>query len=107
LSAAITGAAGGLYVQYFLYLDAGIAFGPWISIEALLTPVVGGIGTAMGPILGAITLHGLGELTRLFAGRIPGIDLVLYGALLIVVIAVAPNGIVGLARRWTGRGGRS
>jgi len=99
LSAAITGAAGALYVQYYLYLDAGIAYGPWISIEALVAPIVGGIGTAFGPILGAAALHGFGELTKLFAGGIPGVDLVLYGLLLIATIAFAPDGIVGLLKR--------
>ncbi|MCU4179616.1 branched-chain amino acid ABC transporter permease [Bosea sp. BH3] len=99
LSAAITGAAGALYVQYYLYLDASIAYGPWISIEALVAPIVGGIGTAFGPILGAAALHGFGELTKLFAGGIPGIDLVLYGLLLIATIAFAPDGIMGLLKR--------
>jgi branched-chain amino acid transport system permease protein len=46
-----------------------------------------------------VTLHGLGEVTKLFAGRIPGIDLVVYGALLIAAIAFAPDGIMGLVRR--------
>lgn len=99
LSAGITGAAGALYVQYYLYLDANIAYGAWISVEALIAPIIGGIGTPLGPIIGAVTLHGLGEVTKLFAGRIPGIDLVLYGALLIAAIAFAPDGIMGLVRR--------
>ncbi len=99
LSAAITGAAGALYVQYFLYLDAGIAFGAWISVEALIAPIVGGIGTAFGPILGALALHLLGEFAKSVAGGIPGIDLVLYGLLLVAVIAFAPGGIMGLLRR--------
>jgi len=99
LSAAITGAAGALYVQYFLYLDAGIAYGPWISIEALIAPIVGGIGTAFGPVLGAVALHIFGEAAKLVAGGIPGIDLVLYGLLLIATIAFAPDGLTGLLKR--------
>src|SRR5204863_2892438 len=54
LSAAITAAAGCFYAQYFLFLDAGIAYGPWISVEALLAPVIGGVGTVFGPLLGAL-----------------------------------------------------
>lgn len=99
LSAGITGAAGALYVQYYLYLDANIAYGAWISVEALIAPIIGGIGTPLGPIIGAVTLHGLGEVAKLFAGRIPGIDLVLYGALLIAAIAFAPDGLMGLLRK--------
>jgi branched-chain amino acid transport system permease protein len=99
LSAAVTAAAGGLYAQYFLYLDAAIAYGVWISVEALLAPIVGGIGTVFGPLIGALALHGLGNLTSLMAGRVPGIDLVVYGALLVLVVAFAPNGLLGLVRR--------
>ena len=47
LSAAITAAGGCFYAQYFLFLDAGIAYGPWISVEALLAPIIGGIGTVL------------------------------------------------------------
>jgi branched-chain amino acid transport system permease protein len=99
LSAAVTAAAGCLYAQYFLYLDSTIAYGVWISVEALLAPIVGGIGTVFGPLIGALALHGLGHLTSLTAGRIPGIDLVVYGALLVLVVAFAPNGLLGLAKR--------
>lgn len=99
LSAAITGAAGALYVQYYLYLDAGIAYGAWISVEALIAPIVGGIGTAFGPVLGAVALHVFGEVAKAVAGGIPGIDLVLYGLLLVAVIAFAPDGLMGLLKR--------
>ena len=54
LSAAITAAGGCFYAQYFLFIDAGIAYGPWISVEALLAPIIGGIGTVFGPLLGAL-----------------------------------------------------
>jgi branched-chain amino acid transport system permease protein len=103
LSGAITAAAGCLYVQKFLYLDANLAYGPWISVEALLAPIIGGIGTVYGPLLGALTLLGLGEITKQFiggwtGGAIPGIDLVLFGVLLILCVAFAPKGMVGIAR---------
>ncbi len=48
ISAAITAAGGGFYAQYFLFIDSSIAYGPWISVEALLAPIVGGIGTVFG-----------------------------------------------------------
>jgi branched-chain amino acid transport system permease protein len=49
LSGAITASAGCLYTQKFLYLDANLAYGPWISVEALLAPIIGGLGTVFGP----------------------------------------------------------
>jgi branched-chain amino acid transport system permease protein len=96
VSAAITAAAGGFYAQYFLFVDSGIAYGPWISVEALLAPIIGGVGTVFGPLLGALVVKMLGEVTKLVAGDAPGLDLVIYGSVLIVVVAFAPRGIVGL-----------
>jgi branched-chain amino acid transport system permease protein len=96
ISAAITAAGGGFYAQYFLFVDAGIAYGPWISVEALLAPIIGGVGTVFGPLLGALVVKTLGELTKLLTGDAPGLDLVIYGGVLILVIAFAPRGIAGL-----------
>jgi branched-chain amino acid transport system permease protein len=95
----VTAAAGGLYAQYFLYVDANIAYGTWISVEAILAPIIGGLGTVFGPLVGAVALHGLGEVTKLAAGSVPGIDLMAFGALLVIAVAFAPDGILGLARR--------
>jgi branched-chain amino acid transport system permease protein len=96
MSAAITAAGGAFYVQYFLFIDSGIAYGPWISVEALLAPIIGGVGTVFGPLLGALVVKTLGELTKLVTGDAPGLDLVIYGGVLVLVIAFAPHGIVGL-----------
>lgn len=105
LSGAMTAAAGCLYTQKFLYLDANIAYGPWISIEALLAPIIGGVGTVFGPLVGAIMLLGLGEITKtifanLMGGSVPGVDLVVFGVLLILCVAYAPRGVLGLVQGW-------
>jgi len=68
LSAALAAMAGIFYAQLFLYLDPGIAFGPTMSVEALLVPIIGGMGTMLGPLLGAIVLQGLGELAMTVLG---------------------------------------
>jgi branched-chain amino acid transport system permease protein len=107
LSAMLTAAAGCLYAQKFLYLDANIAYGPWISVEALLAPIIGGLGTVFGPLVGAVALLGLGELAKqalaaLVGGAMPGVDLVIYGLLLILCVAFAPKGIMGVAARFRG-----
>jgi branched-chain amino acid transport system permease protein len=101
LSAAIAAAGGCFYAQYFLFLDAGIAYGTWISVEALLAPIIGGIGTVFGPLLGALVVKTLGEATKLMTGDAPGLDLVIYGCVLVLVVAFAPRGIAGLLRRRT------
>jgi branched-chain amino acid transport system permease protein len=106
LSAAITATGGCFYAQYFLFLDAAIAYGPWISIEALLAPIVGGVGTVFGPLLGALVVKALGELTKMVAGDAPGLDLVIYGLVLVAVIGFAPRGIAGLISRLVSSGER-
>lgn len=106
-SGAMTAAAGALYLQYYLYIDANIAYGVWISVQALLAAMVGGRGLVIGAVIGAFTLHGLGEVTKEFAGRIPGIDLAIYGLVLVLVVAFAPGGIMGLAKQVRGALSRS
>lgn len=103
LSAAIAAAGGGFYAQYYLFIDAGIAYGPWISVEALLAPIVGGVGTVLGPLVGALVVKALGELTKLFVTDAPGLDLVVYGVMLILVVAFAPRGLAGTVLHWGDR----
>ena len=95
LSAALTAAAGCFYMQYFLFVDAGIGYGTWISVEALLTPIIGGAGTVFGPLLGALVVKSLGEGAKLLTGDLPGLDLMIYGLMLVLIIAFAPRGLVG------------
>jgi branched-chain amino acid transport system permease protein len=96
ISAAITAGGGCFYAQYFLFVDAGIAYGPWISIEALLAPIIGGVGTVFGPLSGALVVKMLSEFAKLAAGDAPGLDLVIYGCVLILVVAAAPRGVGGI-----------
>ncbi|MBX6329900.1 MAG: branched-chain amino acid ABC transporter permease [Pseudolabrys sp.] len=95
MSAAITAAAGCFYTQYFLFVDSGIAYGTWISIEALLTPIIGGIGTLFGPLLGALAVRTLGELAQSITGDAPGLDLVVFGCVLVLVVWFLPRGLAG------------
>jgi branched-chain amino acid transport system permease protein len=103
LSAAVAAAAGCFYAQYFLFIDSSIAFGSRVSVEALLAPIVGGSGTVFGALAGALAVRSLGEVAKIVAGDAPGIDLAIYGAVLVAVIAFAPRGIVGLSATLWGR----
>jgi branched-chain amino acid transport system permease protein len=102
MSAALMAAGGVFYVQYFHYIDPHIAYGPAVSVEALLGPIVGGLGTLFGPLLGAIVLQALGEATRNLAGDVPGVSLVAYGVALVGMVMFLPRGVAGLLAR---RGG--
>ena len=102
ISAAITAAAGCFYVQYFLFIDAPIAYGTWISIEALLTPIIGGVGTVFGPLIGALAVRALGQTAQALTGSAPGLDLIVYGVVLVLVIWFMPGGLAD-ARKWFSR----
>lgn len=99
LSAAITALAGCLYAQTYLYLDPQIGFGTGISVEVLIACVLGGAGTVLGPLVGALALHGVGELAKWALTGVPrplpGLDLALFGALLILAVAFLPAGLIG------------
>ncbi|HRH85319.1 MAG TPA: branched-chain amino acid ABC transporter permease [Rubrivivax sp.] len=108
LSAAFMGAAGAFYLQVFQYIDPAIAFGPGTSVEALLGAIVGGMGTLWGPVLGALALHALSDLTRNLFGALPGINMVIYGAVLVLIVMFMPRGIAGIGQsvRALWRGGK-
>ena len=97
LSGALMGAGGAFYVQVFQYIDPGIAFGPGTSVEALVAAIVGGIGTLWGPVLGAVVLHVLADITRNMFGQLPGINMVIYGVVLVLIVIFLPRGIGGIA----------
>jgi branched-chain amino acid transport system permease protein len=107
LSAAFMGWAGAFYLQVFQYIDPSIAFGPHTSVEALVAAIVGGLGSLWGPLLGALALHLLSDLTRNLFGSLPGINMVIYGSMLIVIVMFLPRGIAGIGqsvtRLWRGK----
>ncbi len=96
LSGGLMAAGGAFYVQVFQYIDPGIAFGPGTSVEALVAAIVGGIGTLWGPLLGALVLHVLSDITRNMFGQLPGINMVIYGVVLVTIVMFLPRGIGGL-----------
>lgn len=100
LSAIITSSAGVYYVQKFLFIEPGIAYGPAKSVEALFAPIIGGLGTIVGPLLGSFFIHGVGEVAKevivYFVGDRPGVDLIFFGMILILVLAFVPRGLYGL-----------
>ena len=98
LSAGFMGAGGAFYVQVFQYIDPAIAFGPPSSIEALVAAIVGGMGTLWGPLLGAAVLHLMAEATRNLFGQLPGLNMVIYGTVLVLIVMFLPRGLSGAGR---------
>jgi len=97
LSAAMTSVSGVFYAFYYNNLFPEQVFSIGRSIEIILGPVIGGVGTLFGPILGAVVLTVLSDsLTELLAAigwEIPGIKQVFYGVVLLAVVMFLPNGI--------------
>jgi branched-chain amino acid transport system permease protein len=104
ISAAVAAFAGVFYAFYYNNLFPEQVFNISRSIEIILGPIIGGIGTLFGPILGAFVLTGLAEALNTamlhFGLDLPGAKQVFYGICLLVVVLVLPNGIwPWLARR--------
>ena len=102
LSAALTAMAGGLYAVVLVIVTPPTVFGMLASAQALIVTLFGGIATIFGPVLGALILVPLGETLHAELGnRLPGIQGVVYGAAIIAVVLMAPEGILPrLAKRW-------
>ncbi len=98
LSGAIGGMGGCFFAQYFLYIDPLVVFGVDKSVEMLLVSMIGGAGTVYGPLVGALLLAFISDITRVLT-QIQGLSLVLYGSLLVVIIAYLPNGLIDLFKR--------
>ena len=98
LSGALCGIGGSFFAQYFLYIDPTIVFGVDKSVEMLLVSMIGGAGTVYGPLIGAVLLAGVGDATRVLT-NVQGLSLVLYGSLLVIIIAFLPNGLIDLFKR--------
>ena len=92
------GAAGTFYAQKYLYIDPPISYSIALSVEMLLVTIVGGMGTVFGPLIGSFVLHAVNEIARHFIST-PGLSLIVYGFILIVIISYLPNGLVGLFRK--------
>jgi branched-chain amino acid transport system permease protein len=100
VSAALTALGGTFWAQYVLFIDPESVFPLSLSILICLVAVLGGVGSLWGPLLGAAVLVPLSEGTRvLLGGTGKALDLVIYGALIMVIAVFQPAGLIGLARR--------
>lgn len=100
LSAALTGVGGSLFSQYFLYLDPTYMISPELSFQFALLPAVGGLGTAIGPVLGSFLITPLSELLRShFGNSAAGLHLVIYSLGLVVVMLYFPSGLAGALQK--------
>ena len=94
ISGALAGAGGGLYACILLVVTPEAVFGMLTSAQALVIPLFGGAGSYWGPLIGAVVLIPLAETLQAELGEIiPGIQGVVYGTAIILVMLLAPEGI--------------
>ena len=96
LSAVMTCVGGALYAQYQLYINPETVSGISVSLQMVFGVIAGGMFVMLGPTVGAFLLLALSESLRVLIGnQVLGIDLSIYGLLLIVFIIFMPKGILG------------
>jgi ABC-type branched-subunit amino acid transport system ATPase component/ABC-type branched-subunit amino acid transport system permease subunit len=104
LSGALAAAAGGLYAVVQLLVTPDSVFGMLTSAQALIVALFGGVGTLWGPLIGSAILIPLSETLQANLGdKIPGIQGVVYGLAIILVVLLAPEGIFWRVRDWLRR----
>lgn len=100
ISAFLTAVGGGLYGAYVSYIDPESVMSFRFSLLFALPAVLGGVGTLWGALVGAVILIPITEITRSYLGGTgSGLDLVLYGGLVMVVALARPEGVLSLFRR--------
>lgn len=95
VSAALTGAFGAFAAQYFFIVDPATNFSlDLYSIQPALSGIIGGAGTVLGPILGAVLMTPVGEFMRsAFVGQ-QGLNFMIYGVVLVAFVMLMPGGLV-------------
>lgn len=97
ISGFFTGMGGAIYAQYVGYIDPDSILSGHLSILIALPAVLGGVGTLWGPLLGAAVLIPVSELSRSYlGGGGQGVDLMIYGGLIVAVSLARPAGLVSL-----------
>lgn len=100
LSAFFVAIGGSFYAQFVAYIDPESVMSFHFSLLFALPAVLGGIGTLWGPALGAAILIPLTELTRSYMGGSgQGFDLILYGAMIVLIALLKPEGLIGFFAR--------
>lgn len=94
LSGAVAGAVGAFYAVVLLVVTPISVFGMLVSSQALIVAMFGGVGTVWGSVIGSTILIPIAEILHAELGaRLPGIQGVIFGAAVIVVILAAPEGL--------------
>jgi branched-chain amino acid transport system permease protein len=105
LSGALMGMAGAPLPYYVTYLDPASGFNLAYAVNSIAMPLIGGMSSWLGPLIGALFLGSIQEYTTVAFSSSSGLNVLIVGVLLVAFVIVAPNGIVGLIEglRWRRR----
>lgn len=107
LSAALVAIGGAFYAQYQLYFDPPMVFNVMISMKMILPAILGGVGTIMGPLIGSAIMTPLEQFLRAYlAGAGGGINLIIFGVLVVIVVVFRPKGLYEFIRSMFKKGGK-
>ena len=100
VSAFLMGMVGAYYAQYIFCIDPRSVYFIGLSINVMLIPILGGLGTLWGPMIGAVILIPLSEFSRAYlGGGEKAIDLLVYGLLIMIFAVYQPKGLMGFFQK--------
>jgi branched-chain amino acid transport system permease protein len=103
ISGALMGAAGAVFPFFVTYVDPIGAFNLVHTVNSIAMPLIGGMTHWSGPVIGAVLLGGVQQYFGSKNIITPELSLLFVGALMMIFVALAPNGILGLWQRLTAR----
>ncbi|RLB10729.1 MAG: hypothetical protein DRG63_13690 [Deltaproteobacteria bacterium] len=105
ISSFLAAVIGTFYAQYLVYIDPSSAIRIQIAVQVALFAIVGGVGTTLGPAIGAMIFIPITIALRAKLGTAaPGLHMIIYGVILMAVLLYMPQGVYGTLReRWKSR----
>jgi branched-chain amino acid transport system permease protein len=97
ISAALAGLAGSSFAYFHVSYYPSLAFSPEWTFDALIVTFVGGVGTVIGPLLGAVFFVLIRDV---LAANLVGIHLLIFGVLFVIVVLLLPGGMIEAWDRW-------
>jgi branched-chain amino acid transport system permease protein len=101
VSAGFTALAGSLYALMIGFADPDSTFGLLVSVDMIIIAALGGAGTLLGPLIGAVILVPLREFTNsVFGGGGSGMTYILFGGIIMLIARFEPGGLMEIGRRF-------